>query len=274
MHNLFLKAKKCSFHKKKVEYLGVIIGQEKVEMDPVKVEGIAKWPTPITVKDICSFLGFCNFYRSFIANFSAIARPLKELIKKLNEWKWGADEEASFDTLKDLCCSYPVLCSPDWTKQFYMDTDASDFALGVIISQEFTDGQHPIAFHSCTLLPAEKNYDIHDKEMAAIIHGFKCGCPYFLGANHPIMVCTDHKNLQYFCQPQKITGHQARWMEFLQDFDYRLNHIPRHANTIADLLSRRKDLNERVNTNTHILLPLSLFICRTLKAQKTYLEDD
>ncbi len=110
--------------------------------------------------------------------------------------------------------------------------------------------------------------------MAAIVYGFKCGHPYFLGANHPIMVHTDHKNLQYFHQPQKITGHQARWMEFLQDFDYRLNHIPRHANTIADLLSRRKDLNERVNTNTHILLPLSLFICRTLKAQKTYLEDD
>ncbi len=188
VHDLFLKAKKCSFHKKKVKYLGMIIGQGKVEMDPVKVKGIAKWPKPATVKDVCSFLGFCNFYRSFIANFSAVARPLNDLTKKLHQWKWGADEQASFDTLKDLCSSYPVLHSPDWTKQFFMDTDASDFALGVVISQEFADGRHPIAFHSCTLLPAEKNYNVHDKEMAAIVYGFKCGRPYFLSANHPIMV--------------------------------------------------------------------------------------
>jgi reverse transcriptase-like protein len=101
-----------------------------------------------------------------------------------------------------------------------MDIDASDFALGAIISQEFNNGKHPIAFHSHTLLPAEQNYDVHDKEMATIIYGFKCSCPYFLGTNHPIHVRTDHKNLQYFCQPQKITGRQARWMEFLQDFDF------------------------------------------------------
>jgi len=252
----------------------MIIGQGKVKMDPVKVKGITKWPIPATVKDIRSFLGFCNFYRSFIANFSAVAWPLNDLTKKLHQWQWGADEQASFDTLKDLCSSYPVLCSPDWTTQFFMDTDASDFALGVVISQEFPDGQHPIAFHLRTLLPAEKNYNVHDKEMAAIVYGFKCGHPYFLGANHPIMVCTDHKNLQYFHQPQKITGRQARWMEFLQDFDYRLNHIPGHANTVADLLSQRKDLNEGVNTNTCILLPLSLFIHCTIKARKTYLEDN
>jgi hypothetical protein len=81
-HDLFLKAKKCSFHKKQVEYLGVIIGQGKVEMDPVKVEGIAKWPILTTVKDVRSFLGFCNFYRSFIANFSTVTRPLNDLTKK------------------------------------------------------------------------------------------------------------------------------------------------------------------------------------------------
>ena len=155
-----------------------------------------------------------------------------------------------------------------------MDTNASDFALGVIISQEFTDGWHPITFHSCTLLPTEKNYNVHDKEMAAIIYGFKCGHPYFLGTNHPIMVRTDHKNLQYFWQPQKITGWQAWWMEFLQDFNYHLEHIPGHANIVADLLSWRKDLNKGVNPSTHILLPLSLFIWRTLKANKIYLEDN
>jgi reverse transcriptase-like protein/integrase-like protein len=276
-HDLFLKAKKCFFHKKQVEYLGIIIRQGKVEMDPVKVKGIAKWLTLMTVKDVCSFLGFCNFYRSFIANFSAVAHPLNDLTKKQQQWNWTDEEQASFDTLKDLCSSYPVLWSPDWTKPFYMDTNASNFTLGAIISQEFNDKKHPITFHSHTLLPAEWNYDVHDKEMAAIVYGFKCGRPYFLGTNHPIHVRTDHKNLQYFCQPQKITGRQARWMEFLQDFDFMLNHIPGHTNTITDLLSHQKDLNKGVDSQTHILLPLPLFLCRILRPDiicKTYVEDD
>jgi reverse transcriptase-like protein len=267
-HDLFLKAKKCSFYKKQVEYLGVIIGQGKVEMDPVKVEGIAKWPVPTTVKDVRSFLGFCNFYRSFIANFSTVTRPLNDLTKKQRQWSWTDDEQASFDTLKDLCCSYPMLRSPDWTKPFHMDTNASDFALDVVISQEFDGEKHPIAFHSRTLLPAERNYDVHDKEMTAIVYRFKCGRPYFLSANHPIHVRTDHKNLQYFRQPQKITGRQAQWMEFLQDFDFVLDHIPRHSNTVTDLLSCRKDLNKGVDSQTRILLSPSLFL------RKAYLEDN
>jgi reverse transcriptase-like protein len=96
--------------------------------------------------------------------------------------------------------------------------------------------------------------------MAAIVYGFKCGYPYFLGANHPIAVRTDHKNLQYFHQPQKITGRQARWMKFLQDFDFRLDHIPGYTNTVADLLSCCKDLNKGVDSQTCTLLSLSLFL--------------
>jgi reverse transcriptase-like protein len=113
--------------------------------------------------------------------------------------------------------------------------------------------------------------------MATIIYGFKCGHPYFLGTNYPIAVRTDHKNLQYFHQPQKITGRQARWMEFLQDFDFILEHIPGNTNTVADLLSHRKDLNKGMDSQTCILLPLSLFLhCTPLSdtIHKIYLEDD
>ena len=135
--------------------------------------------------------------------------------------------------------------------------------------QEFEDGIHPIAFHSRSLLPAEKNYDAHDKELAGVIFGFKCGRPFLLGAKHAVKVRTDHKNLQYFRQPQKVTGWQARWFQFLQDFDYTLEHIPGSSNTITDLLSRRKDLNEGVNADEpRILLPDHLF------AKKIYLEDN
>ncbi len=135
--------------------------------------------------------------------------------------------------------------------------------------QQFDDGVHPISFNSRSLLPAEKNYDAHDKELAGMIFGFKCGRQYFLGAQHPIQVHTNHKNLQYFKEPQKITGQQAWWMEFLQDFNYHIEHIPGTMNTIADLLSCRKDLNKGVDSDLpRILLPDTLFL------QKTFLKDN
>jgi hypothetical protein len=225
-HDLYLKPEKCKFYQQEVEYLGVVIGGGNVKMDPAKVEGIAAWPTPTTVKDVRSFLGFCNFYRAFIPSFSHTARPLNDLTKKDRQWSWGTKEEEAFQCLKEICISYPVLRTPDWSKQFIMETDASGYALGAVLMQEFEDGVHPIAFNSRSLLPAERNYDAHDKELAGVIFGFKCSRPFLLGAKYAVRVRTDHKNLQYFRQPQKINGRQARWFEFLQDFDYTLEHIP------------------------------------------------
>jgi len=157
-----------------------------------------------------------------------------------------------------------------------MHTDASGYALGVVIAQEHKDGMHPIAFHSRSLLPAEKNYDVHDKKLTGVVFGFKCGCPLFLGAKHPVKVLTDHKNLQYFREPQKVTGRQARWIEFLQDFDYTLEHIAGTTNTVADLLSRRKDLNKGVNLDLpRTLLPNHLFSpLSPLAINKTFLSNN
>src|SRR6266404_4452185 len=146
-HDLFLKPEKCRFHQKEVKYLGVIISQGSVKMDPVKVEGIAHWPTPATVKDVGSFLGFCNFYRTFIPHFSNVARPLNDLTKKNQQWEWTNTEKQAFQKLKQICTSYPVLQTPDWNRQFILETDASGYALGAIIMQEFDDGIHPISFN-------------------------------------------------------------------------------------------------------------------------------
>jgi len=274
--DLFLKPEKCKFHQREVEYLGIIIGNGTVKMDPIKVQGITNWPTPLTVKDVQSFLGFCNFYRVFIKNFSDIACPLNDLTCKNKQFIWTDEHNNAFLELKRMCSNYPVLHTPDWTKQFVMETDASGYVLGVVIAQEFKDGIHPITFHSRSLLPAEKNYDAHDKELAGVIFGFKCGCPLFLGATQAIRIRTDHKNLQYFRNPHKITGQQARWIEFLQDFDYTLEHIPGSTNTVADLLSRRKDLNKGVNTDElRVLLPNHLFTpTKTTHTNKIFLEDD
>jgi len=174
------------------------------------------------------------------------------------------------------------------------DTNASGYALGVVIAQEHADGMHPVAFHLRSLLPVERNYDVHDCELAGVIFGFKCRCPLFLGVQHPVRVLTDHKHLQYFREPQKVMGWQAWWIEFLQDFDYTLEHIAGTTNTVADLLSHRKDLNKGVDSDLpHIPLPDHLFSSSlppttlvanhlfsssspptTLVANKTFLDDD
>jgi len=147
-NDLYLKPEKCLFNRPEVEYLGVIVGNSVIKMDPVKVEGIAKWETPKTVKDVHSFLGFCNFYRAFIKDFSRKAQPLNYLTKKNVKFEWNDKAQKAFEALKDTCSSYPVLRMPDWKKQFILEMDASGYALGAVISQHFEDGIHPIAFHS------------------------------------------------------------------------------------------------------------------------------
>jgi len=134
--DLFLKPEKCKFHQREVKYLGVLIGNGTVKMDPVKVQGIANWPTPLTIKDVRSFLGFCNFYRVFIKNFSDIACPLNDLTRKNEQFIWTDERNNAFLELKKACSNYPVLRTPDWTKQFIMETDASGYALGVTIQDQ------------------------------------------------------------------------------------------------------------------------------------------
>ena len=130
-------------------------------MDPIKVKGITDWPVPTTLRELRSFLGFGNYYKDFIANYSTIARPLHELTKKSRAWSWQDTKQNAFDTLKEKFTSYPVLQSPDPDKQYIVDTDASAVAVGATVQQEFTDGLHPITFFSKSLLPAECNYDIY-----------------------------------------------------------------------------------------------------------------
>ena len=170
-NQLFLKPDKCEFEQTKVEYLGVIISYNSVEMDPVKVMGVAEWPVPNNKKEVQSFLGFINFYRRFIQDFSHHARPLFNLTKNDVKWLWSQEEQLAFDTLKGLVTSAPILTSPDNSRPFRIEADSSDFATGAVLSQRSViDGKwHPVAFLSKSLLEVERNYEIHDKEMLAII---------------------------------------------------------------------------------------------------------
>ncbi len=167
---LFLKPEKCKFEQQKINYLGLVISENHVAMDPVKVQGVTDWPAPTKVKEVQSFLGFINFYRCFIRDFSEKARPLHALTRRSKQWTWGKEEQEAFNGLKEAVTSAPVLTFPSDSSRFRLECDASNFATGAVLSQLQEDGEfHPVAFMSKGFLDAERNYEIYDKEMLAII---------------------------------------------------------------------------------------------------------
>ena len=182
MFDLYLKPEKCSFAQTAIEYLGIIISEGQIRMDPAKVKGITDWPTPRTVKQVQVFLGFCNFYRRFIKNFSDIARTLFNLTRKEAPFIWASPQEMSFRTLIQAFVTAPVLALPDHFKPFRLITDASGFATGTILEQpDALICWHPVAYHSKSLQPAERNYEIHDKELLAIVRALEIFCHYLKG---------------------------------------------------------------------------------------------
>jgi hypothetical protein len=174
-HGLYLQPEKCKFEKTRIEYLGIIISHNKVEMDPVKIAGVADWPTPSNRKEVQSFVGFVNFYRRFIPGSSHHLHALFDLTMKEVRFIWGLPQEDSFMKLKELVTLAPVLVLPNNNLPFRLEADGSSIATGVVLSQQQVDDNawHPVAFLSKVLNPVERNYEIHNTEMLAIIQGLE-----------------------------------------------------------------------------------------------------
>jgi hypothetical protein len=267
-HKLYLRADKCEFEKTTVEYLGVIISHNSVAMDPVKIAGVTEWPAPTNKKEVQSFLGFTNFYRRFIKDFSHHARPLFDLTRNDSKWHWDAPEMSAFDKLKQSVTAAPVLISPDSTRPFRIEADSSDFATGAVLSQVSAedDKWHPVAFLSKSLSPVERNYEIHDKEMLAIIRALQEWRHFVEGAEHPCEIWTDHKNLEYFMTAKQLNRRQGRWSLYLSRFDFTLHHKPGKSMGKPDALSRRADHGIGTDDNSDIvLLSPKLFVVRALE---------
>ncbi|KAF8641354.1 hypothetical protein AX16_010026 [Volvariella volvacea WC 439] len=262
-HDLFLKPEKCSFEQVEIEFLGMIIKEGQVKMDPRKLDGIQQWPEPKTVKEIRAFLGFCNFYRRFIAHYADIAKPLHNLTKKDLPFRWGNEQQKAFETLKNLFLNKPILLAPDTNKPFLIETDASKVATGGVLKQQDSNGDwHPVAYLSQSLDPAQMNYQIYDRELLAIIRALQAWRHYILGNKHTTTIYCDHRNLMYYRELQKLTPRQARWQIELSQFDIRLVHKPGKALVTADALSRRPDLGLPESTDRATLLPPSVFISK------------
>jgi len=236
---LYAKAEKCEFHSDSVEYLGYVLSPAGLTMSDTKVKTIQEWLEPKKVKDIQSFLGFTNFYRCFIFNYSDIVIPLTRLTRKNSPWNFDDDCRIAFNTLKQAFTSAPILTYWVPDAQLVMETDASDYALAAILSIMTKDNEiHPIAFHSRTFSAPELNYDVHDKELLAIFEAFKIWRHYLEGSASPIDIVTDHKNLEYFLTTKILMHRQARWSEYLSQFNLVIHFRPGRLDTKPDALTR------------------------------------
>jgi hypothetical protein len=263
-HDLYCKPEKCVFGVQELEYLGLIIKPDQLLMDPVKLEGVEQWPTPTKTKEVEQFLGFANFYRKFINHYADIARPLDKLKGKA-PWNWTDEHQTAFDMLKRKFLQQPVLLMPDKHAKFYLETDASSRATGAVLRQRDTNGDlKPCGFISKALEPTERNYNIYDKELLAIIRALEEWHHYLLGSPHVVQVWCDHKNLTYFKAPQKLSPRQARWQLTLSQYELEITHKPGKTLIQADALSRRPDYMEGLEEEEPTtLLPGELFIGAT-----------
>ena len=242
-NGLAVSPEKCVWKAQEVEFLGYIIGREGVKMSKDKVDAVLKWKTPESLAEVQSFLGFANFYRRFIKDYSRVARPLTELTKKTaGKWSWNREAEAAFKELKERFTTAPILAHFDAQRAVIIETDASDFAIGAVLSQRDEEGRlHPVAFHSRKFTPAEINYEIHDKELLAVVDAFKHWRRYCEGATQQVQVFSDHQNLEYFTNTKVLNRRQARWAQELAGVDFRIYYRPGTQNGKPDALSRRSE---------------------------------
>jgi hypothetical protein len=202
--------------------LGHTVSQDGISIDPEKVQEVMDWKPPTTVRQIRSFLGLAGYYRRFILDFSRIAKPMTELLKKGVKYEWSQKCEDAFHTLR---LSAPVLAQPDNTKPFEVYCDASATRLGCVLMQD----NRVIAYASRALRPHEQNYPTHDLELAAVVHALKIWRHYLMGAHCNIY--TD------------FNMRQRRWLELIKDYDSEVHYHPGKANVVADALSRKAQCN-------------------------------
>jgi transposase InsO family protein len=266
---LQLDIDKCEFEVKSTKYLGFIVEAGKgVRMDPDKVKAILEWQAPTSARGIRSFLGFANFYRRFIQNFSDIVRPLTALTHKGALFAWGEEQTKAFELLKKMFTTAPILAQFDPDRKTVVETDASNWATGATMSQYDDDGVlRPVAYISKKNTPAECNYEIHDKELLAIINALKEWESELISLPRFELI-TDHRNLEYFKTVRRLNERQMRWSHWLSRFNYEMHYRPGKLAARPDALSRREqDMpqdadDDRLKARDRCLVPLRIIASR------------
>ncbi|GJW92330.1 putative reverse transcriptase domain-containing protein [Tanacetum coccineum] len=231
---LYAKFSKCEFWIPKVQFLGHVIDNKGIHVDPAKIESVKDWASPKTPTEIRQFLGLAGYYRRFIEGFSKIAKPMTKLTQKKVKFEWGDKQEAAFQLLKQKLCSAPILALPEGSEDFIVYCDASIKGLGAVLMQR----EKVISYASRQLKIHEKNYTTHDLELGAVVFALKIWRHYLYGTK--CTVFTDHKSLQHILNQKELNMRQRRWLELLSDYDCDIRYHPGKANVVADALSRKE----------------------------------
>ena len=234
---LKLKPNKCKLFQLKVHFLGHIVSGRGLEPDSGKVASVANWPVPKDIGELRSWLGLASYYRSFIKDLSVIASPLFALLKKGTRFIWSESCQRAFESVKNRLISAPVLATPMDGGGYVLDCDACDSGLGAVL-QQYQEGElRVIAYASRTLMPPERNYCTTRKEQLAVVYGLRQFRPYILA--HHTVVRSDHAALSYLKRAKEPVGQQARWLDFIEQFDLELQYRRGSSHSNADSLSRR-----------------------------------
>ena len=210
-NSYFLQPAKCEFEVSKIECLGLVVDGTTLSIDPKKADGLHNWPRTLsTVKEVRSVLGVLGYQRPFIPHYANIARPLTVLTKKNSPFVWTAECRSALDTLISAVTEGPTLAQPDMSRPFFLQVDASAYTTGAILSQQDDRGKHrAVGFLSKTFNKAERNYDIHNRELLAMFRGLAHWRHLLLSSPHVTTVLTDHKNLEYYKEPPH---NDQRWL--------------------------------------------------------------
>ncbi|MCX6040304.1 MAG: RNase H-like domain-containing protein [Caldilinea sp.] len=236
-NKLYAKRSKCRFYGRQTEFLGHIVSADGIRVDPRKVAAVTALAHPVTIHDLRSFLGAANFYRRFIRRFAHRAAPLTDLLRGGASFHWGEGQQLAFDDLKVALTTAPVLQPPDMSKPFILHTDASNVAVGAALMQDHGSGPVPVAYYSKTLSATERRWTVHERELYAIVLACK-EWRHFLVGNAGTTVNTDHRSLEFLQTQPNLSAKQARWVEFLADYDLEIEYLEGKANVVADMLSR------------------------------------
>ena len=236
---LKLKLAKCDFLKREIVYLGHVISEEGVRVNPAKIQAISNFPEPKSKKNIKQFLGLAGFFRKFVRGFSVKAAPLTDVLKEDVPFSWGEKERSAFRDLKDALGQPPVLRFPDFELPFILVTDASDLGIGACLMQKWGKNVHPVAFFSKKWKrsnPDETKWSVVDKEAYAVVAALQHFKYMILG--YKITVYTDHKPLLELFNKPNISPRRARWFVTINDFSPSIRYIEGKSNLVADSLSR------------------------------------
>ena len=235
-NSLFANIDKCTFCVDSVVFLGFVVNKNRVHVDTEKIKAIQEWPTPQNVGDVWSFHGLESFYRRFVPNFSSLASPLNELVKKDTSFCWTEKQDQAFKRLKALLTNALVLALPNFAKTFELECDES----GVGISAMLLQGGHPIAYFSEKLHGVTLNYPTYDKELYALVRALKTWEHCLVSKE--FVIHSDHESLNYLKGQDKLNKFHAKWMEFLEQFPYIIKYKKGNTNIVEDALSGRHAL--------------------------------